>query len=218
MNIDGDDEGGANYKKGPKRPQAGGQRRPAAARDYRVGKGKPPIEHQFKKGQPSPNRRGRPKGSTKANNLQRLLGKIVMANSPDGRRVRKSLGDVIDHKLVELAAKGDLKAIKLIKDIELRYRSLGLIDQPTAEEMKRQQAEEEEKRVLAEKISRRMIEMLEFTAYLKKLQVLRFVNGQPVAEKWVVEAAAERRAADREAKGLGGSANWPRKASQSPKG
>jgi hypothetical protein len=35
------------------------QRKSAKPRNYSVGKGKPPDEHKFKKGEPSPNRFGR---------------------------------------------------------------------------------------------------------------------------------------------------------------
>jgi hypothetical protein len=146
-----------------------------AKRPYRVGKGKPPIEHQFKKGQPSPNPRGRPKGSTKASTLQMLLGKVVIANSPDGRRVRKTLGEVIDHKLVEMAAKGDFKAIKLIKEIELKCRQLGLTDRPSAEDLAREAAELEQRRALSTKL----IGLLEEEARRKKEKAPRFRPKQP---------------------------------------
>jgi hypothetical protein len=177
MENDGNNDEKRRNGSGAGRRLARGKHQPAADRPYEVGKGKPPIEHRFKKGQPSPNPRGRPKGSTRANSLQKLLGTIVWVNAPDGRRVRKSLGEVIDHKLVEMAAKGDFKAIKLIKEIELQYRRLGLIDQPTAAGIKKQHQEEEEKRALVEKIRRDMIDMLEFTQRLKKLGILRFVDG-----------------------------------------
>jgi hypothetical protein len=124
-----------------------------AKRPYRVGKGKPPIEHQFKKGQPSPNPRGRPKGSTKTSTLQKLLSKVVIANSPDGRRVRKTLGEVIDHKLVEMAAKGDFKAIKLIKEIELKCRQLALTDRPSADDLAKDAAELEPRKALLAKLT-----------------------------------------------------------------
>jgi len=55
-----------------------------------------------------------------------------------------------------------------------------------------------------------MIDMLEFTQRLKKLGILRFVDRRPVVETWVMDIVADRRAADLEAKGLGGSANWSR--------
>ena len=144
-------------------------------RPYRVGKGKPPVEHQFKKGQPSPNPRGRPKGSTRSNSLQRLLGKVVMLNTPDGRRVRKTLGEVIDHKLVELAANGDFKAIKLVKDIQLKLQLCGFIDQPTPAELAREAAELEEKKALAA----RLINLLEEEASRKKATAPRFRPKAP---------------------------------------
>jgi hypothetical protein len=84
---------------------------------YTVGKGKPPVEHRFRKGAPSPNAAGRPKGSTSKSHIERLLAKRVTVNGPNGTQVRKAVREVIDHKLVQKAADGDLKAIKLIDDM-----------------------------------------------------------------------------------------------------
>ena len=117
---------------------------PYADKPYAVGKGKPPVHSQFKAGQKPLKGSGRPKGSTKATSLQRLLAKSVMVNGTDGRRTRKTLGEVIDHKLVEMAAKGDLDAIKLIKQVEIQMKRFGLIDQPSEAEIRQRIAAEDE--------------------------------------------------------------------------
>lgn len=164
-------------------------------RPYEVGKGKPPKGSQFKPGQPSPNNKGRPKGSTKATSLQKLLAKTVVATGPNGRRVRKTLGEVIDHKLIEMAANGDLDAIKLVKHVELQMRRFGLVDQPTVEDIKRQIGEEEELRRHQAEFSQRVIGMLEFFQHLKRLGLLHYVNGTPGLPTWVYEEARAREAA-----------------------
>src|SRR5437763_216317 len=101
----------------------------AGPEPYRVGKGKPPKEHQFKKGQPSPNPQGRPKGSTRESQLQKMLKKRIFVTGADGRRVRKPLEEVINHKLVETAAKGDFKAIKLINELVIMHDKYQLVQQ-----------------------------------------------------------------------------------------
>ena len=159
---------------------------------YRVGKGKPPKEHQWKKGQPSPNRKGRPKGSGRQTQLQKMLAKKIWVTGSDGRAVRKTIHEVIDHKLLEMAAKGDLKAIKLIKELLVIYERLGLVDQPSAAEQRRLDAESEEKRKHAEKIGKLAHEMLDLVQHLKRYDIVRFVNGSPRASEWVIAAAAER--------------------------
>ena len=159
---------------------------------YRVGKGKPPTEHQWKKGQPSPNPKGRPKGSSKETKLQKLLKKKVWVTGPDGRAVRRTLQEVIDHKLVQTAANGDLKAIKFIHEIALMHERFSRSVQPSREELKRQMAEEEEKEQLTQKLRQHFVEQLDFMARLKKLGVVEFSGGKPLMPAWVVEAAAGR--------------------------
>ena len=159
---------------------------------YRVGKGKPPTEHQWKKGQPSPNPKGRPKGSSKETKLQKLLKRKVWVTGPDGRAVRRTLQEVIDHKLVQTAANGDLKAIKFIHEIALMHERFSRSVQPSREELKRQMAEEEEKKQLTDKLRQSLAQQFDFMASLKKLGVLEFSNGRPFVPAWVVEAAAER--------------------------
>lgn len=164
----------------------------SADQPYRVGKGKPPEEHQWKKGQASPNPKGRPKGSTRQTQLQKLLKKKVWVTGPDGRAVRRTLQEIIDHKLVQTAAGGDLKAIELVSKLALMHERFSRSVQPSREELKRQMAEEEERERLNQKLVQNFAEQLDFMASLKKLGVVVFSNGKPCVPRWVLEAAAER--------------------------
>ena len=183
----GDDDRGApapgRRKRGPS---------PYADKPYDVGKGKPPKHSQFKAGQRPPAKSGRPKGSTKASSLQRLLAKTIMVNDADGRRVRKTFDELIDHKLVELAAKGDLDAIKLIKHLDIQMRRFGLIDQPTEAEIRTKIAEEEELRKAREEYSRTITELLEFIAEHKRAGLLEYHNGRPCLMSWIYEEGRKR--------------------------
>lgn len=159
---------------------------------YRVGKGKPPPEHRWRKGQPSPNPHGRPPGSGKMTQLQKMLSKKVWATSSDGRAVRKTLHEIIDHKLVEIAAKGDLKAIKLIKELLVIYERLGLIDQPSPAQLRRQAAEEQEQREAAERIQSFILTTMDVVQELRRYDAVRLVDGRAQVSDWIIEAAAER--------------------------
>jgi len=177
-------------------------RSPYADRPYRVGKGKPPVEHQFRKGGPSPNKKGRPKGSTRANSLDKLLATRVVVGYKNGRAIRKPLREVIDHKLIELAAKGDLDAIKLIKDIQYRYEKSGLMGQPTVDEIIRQREEEEQKQAYAETLRQGIIDHLQTVASMKKLGLIEFVDGRERIAQWIIDELARREAEAKARKGL----------------
>lgn len=156
---------------------------------YAVGKGKPPKEHQFKKGEPSPNPSGRPKGSTRESQLQKMLKKRVWVAGPDGRRVRKALSEIIDHKLVEAAAKGDFKAIKLINEIVIMHERHQRARPPSREELLQEMAEEQRLQEAQEKSRQLMIEQLEFMQDLKRYGITE--PGKRLAS-WVLEEAAKR--------------------------
>ena len=98
---------------------------------------------------------------------------------------------MIDHKLVEKAADGDLKAIKLIHDIVIRDERLGLLNQPTAEELLRHAEEEQEKERLSKQLADAYVEHLETIAELKKLGALYSLDGHLVVPPWVTEAGEE---------------------------
>jgi len=158
---------------------------------YEVGKGKPPKEHQFKKGQPSPNPRGRPRGSTRESQLQKMLKKRIFVTGPDGRRVRKPLEEVINHKLVETAAKGDFKAIKLINELVIMHDKYQLVRQPSPAEVQQQLANEEEVRKANKWVQDTIMEYFGLLEDMKRYGAVGFHNGKPHLESWVVEAAAK---------------------------
>jgi hypothetical protein len=84
--------------------------------DYRVGYGKPPLETRFKRGQ-SGNPRGRPRGGKNlATLLDEALNELVVVNENSGRR-RISKRKAALKQLVNEAAKGNWRALKLLVDI-----------------------------------------------------------------------------------------------------
>jgi len=194
MNNDDSNDSNEPKKPTPSRPKS---RSPYAHRPYPVGKGKPPVEHQFRKGGRSPNPRGRPKGSTRTNSLEKLLNQKVVVGHKNGRAIRKPLREVIDHKLVERAAKGELDAIKLIKDIQFRYEKAGLTGRLSADEIIRQREEAQEKEAHAAAIRKGIIDHLQVVASMKKLGVIEFTNGREHIAKWILDELAARRAAHR---------------------
>ena len=113
--------------------------------DYQVGYGKPPLHTRFKKGQ-SGNPRGRPPG---AKNLSTLLNEAL--NEPvviteNGGRKKVSKRQASLKQLVNEAAKGNWRALKLLvdilQDIERRTEpqteesSLGLADEKVIAQLK----------------------------------------------------------------------------------
>jgi hypothetical protein len=133
-------------------------------RPYRVGKGKPPLEHRWKKGQPSPNPKGRPKGRTAATELQQLLRQKVEVRGPDGRVKRKTFGAIIAHKLVERAVKDDFAAIKLISQLTVKSAEPEL----TAAEAARAERQEAEDLAARKALSARLVRLLQDEASRKK--------------------------------------------------
>lgn len=80
--------------------------------DYEIGYGKPPAVTRFKKGQ-SGNPKGRPKESLDiASRLRAALNERVTVTE-DGRRKKIAKVDAIFKQLVNKAAAGDTRAIKL---------------------------------------------------------------------------------------------------------
>jgi hypothetical protein len=76
--------------------------------DYEVGYGRPPREHQFKKGSRG-NPRGRPKGAS-SNLFEKVLGRKI-AVGRDGKQEKITVAEAALTQLSHRAAKGDLRAI-----------------------------------------------------------------------------------------------------------
>lgn len=93
--------------------------------DYEVGYGKPPKSGQFKKGK-SGNPKGRPKTEEKnpwdvfADEMQRT----VKIKEPDGSVSEISMWNATLRQLVQKAAKGDLRAIRLITQLQEKHASI----------------------------------------------------------------------------------------------
>ena len=84
--------------------------------DYRVGYGRPPLAMRFKRGQ-SGNPKGRPRGAKNlASLLNEALNEVVVVNENGGRK-RISKRKAAFKQLVNEAAKGNWRALKLLVDI-----------------------------------------------------------------------------------------------------
>ena len=84
--------------------------------DYEVGYGKPPRETRFKRGQ-SGNPRGRPPGAKNLSTLlNEALNELVVVTENGGRK-RISKRRAAFKQLVNDAAKGEWRALKLLVDI-----------------------------------------------------------------------------------------------------
>ena len=98
-------------------------RRNGNAAAYAVGYGKPPEHTRFRKGR-SGNPAGRPKG---AQNLDALLDKAlrekVAVKDASGRRREISKLEAALTQLVNKAAGADLRAIRLLVDLDRRQRA-----------------------------------------------------------------------------------------------
>lgn len=91
---------------------------------YDVGYGKPPKEHQFKKGQS-----GNPPGRKKQDRtiraiLQKIIRETVIANLPDGERKITTLEFVI-RSLLSRAVKGDSRATDQFINLTLMAFGIG---------------------------------------------------------------------------------------------
>jgi Family of unknown function (DUF5681) len=89
---------------------------PDDERDYEVGYGKPPRHTRFKKGQ-SGNPRGRPPGSKSLSTLLcEALNEPVVVTENGGRR-KISMRRAIAKQVVNQAAKGNWRAVKILFDM-----------------------------------------------------------------------------------------------------
>lgn len=85
-------------------------------KDYEVGYGKPPKEHQFQKGQ-SGNRKGRTKGSRGLKTDLNDELNATIAIKFNGKLVKGTTQRLAMRTLAARAATGDVRAIKLLTDL-----------------------------------------------------------------------------------------------------
>ena len=98
--------------------------KPPPSPAYAVGRGKPPKEHQFKKGAPSRNKKGRPRGSKNLSTLLREAAEGKVTATVNGKKVIMSRAQATAWQLATKASAGDPKAmpqfLNWIDEIERR--------------------------------------------------------------------------------------------------
>jgi hypothetical protein len=95
----------------------------AEEREDEVGYGKPPKATRFQKGE-SGNPRGRPrKGPGIADVFRKVSKQVVKTNGPDGQQRMTKLEASVT-QLVNKAAAGDLKAMKVLMQMATRFPEL----------------------------------------------------------------------------------------------
>ncbi len=96
-------------------------RRPPRSTDYEIGYGRPPKETRFQPGC-SGNPKGRPrKPKTVGDILEEALARRIKIEE-NGRQKSVSAEEFIIRRVVHDAAKGDLKAFKMVFALKERYR------------------------------------------------------------------------------------------------
>lgn len=82
--------------------------------DYEVGKGNPPKHSRWKPGDPSPNPKGRPRGSKNSSTLldQALDEKVTMTDKGQRRNITKR--EAMCKQIANRAAQGDPKATQTV--------------------------------------------------------------------------------------------------------
>ena len=97
------------------------------------GKGKTDPATHWKKGDKSPNPKGRPKGSKNQKTMYKNAFDKMIIVGMDGKQKSMSLKEAAYHQLAQKAAAGDLKAFKIQQDLDEKYDPPELVP-PTAEE------------------------------------------------------------------------------------
>jgi Family of unknown function (DUF5681) len=107
--------------------------KPASAKEQKVGYRSPPVATRFKKGR-SGNPKGRPKRQkTLEHAVVKVLGEKIWAHE-NGRRKVYTKRDACAKTLVNKAASGDLKSIRLIVDIDrLNRREIEAVEKQDRE-------------------------------------------------------------------------------------
>lgn len=93
--------------------------------NYEVGYRRPPRSTQFKKGGPSPNPSGRPRGRRIPNPANVLLGSMNVRIN--GKILKLSVLEAYIHLIKDMAFKGDLKAGQMLIFL---CKLLGVLERP----------------------------------------------------------------------------------------
>lgn len=92
---------------------------PAGKDDQEVGYGKPPKEHQFKKGNKLG--KGRPKGAANMKTLVNAALSVKVSTKIGGKTKKMTKAELALHQLAHKASQGDLKAIDKVIAMHERY-------------------------------------------------------------------------------------------------
>ncbi len=133
------------------------------SRPYEVGYGKPPTKNQFK-----PGKSGNPCGRrARKLDLTTRIGKKLASKRLvviSGNRVNLSIEDILLERLIERAAKGDVKALFFLLSESTKYRAA------------QEQAKTPARRIYSKQDLAKMTNQERTDLYMK---TLRSMNGQP---------------------------------------
>lgn len=85
------------------------------------GKGKTDPNTWWKKGGPSPNPKGRPKGAKNQKTLYKEAFETKITVTMDGKQKTMTKKELGYHQVAQKAATGDLKAFQIQKELDERY-------------------------------------------------------------------------------------------------
>ncbi|HVZ03949.1 DUF5681 domain-containing protein [Hyphomicrobium sp.] len=92
-----------------------------ALKSSKWGKGKTDPKTWWKKGGPSPNPMGRPKGTKNQKTLYKEAFEQKITVNMDGKQKTMSKKELGYHQVAQKAANGDLKAFQIQKELDERY-------------------------------------------------------------------------------------------------
>lgn len=85
------------------------------------GKGKTDPDSWWPKGGPSPNPKGRPKGSKNQKTLYKEAFEVKVTAQVDGQSKTMTKKELAYHQLAQKCASGDLKAFKIQKELDEKF-------------------------------------------------------------------------------------------------
>ena len=97
------------------------------------GKGKTDPDTWWEKGGPSPNPKGRPKGSKNQKTIYKQASEAKVDVTVDGKKVTMTKKEAAYHQMVQQATAGNLKAMAMMMGLDEKYDPPELVP-PTPEE------------------------------------------------------------------------------------